>query len=262
MGDVNEDIPSNNKLVDMMLGRSSDKIVDVESMTKETQTRISSSLKQGFEYDHIIWVNEAADFLRKNVGSKVSLFVLFVDLVGSTKMTLELPAEKLSVIISSFSQEMGYVIKYHAGYLLKYVGDAVIAFFVGGQNPTQQADNVFSCARAMISVINKGINPILAEYGYPKLAIKVGIDFGENHIVRYGSNKLKAHVDILGAPISIASKIMAHAKPNEILIGNDVYEKIHPSVKTLFRKVMWPQDKWNYPDKQTGAPYRIFSYNM
>ncbi|VVC05470.1 Uncharacterised protein [uncultured archaeon] len=113
----------------------------------------------------------------------------------------------------------------------------------------------------MIYVISKGINPILTEHGYPKLAIKIGIDFGKNHVVRYGSDKL-AHVDILGAPISIAAKIMGHAKPNDILIGNDVYERIHPSLKNLFKEVNWTRDQWNYLDKQTGEPYRVFSTTL
>lgn len=242
----------------MMLGRSFDKILDGDTMIKETQNRISSSLKQGFEYDHSIWVNESADFLRKHVGTKISLFILYADLAGSTKMTLELPDEKVAIIMSSFSQEMGYVIKHYSGNLLKYVGDAVIAFFVSEQNLGQQADNIFYCAKSMVSVINKGINPILVENGYPELAIKIGVDFGKNNIVRYGSDKINAHVDILGAPISVAAKITTHARPNQILVGKDVYEKLHATLKTGFKKTNWTRDQWNFPDRQTGKIYKVY----
>ena len=38
----------------------------------------------------------------------------------------------------------------------------------------------------MITVIKNGINPILNQYDYPDLAIKIGIDEGENVIVQYG----------------------------------------------------------------------------
>lgn len=158
--------PSLNGIVDMMLGRSSDKILDVASMIDETQERIDRSLKKGFEYDHSVWIMETLDFLRKYVNSKLSLFVIFVDLVGSTKMSFELPDDKVAVIISSFTQEMGYVLKYHNGYLLKYVGDAIIGFFVGQENAIQIADKTINCARSMMDVIDKGINPILSKYGY------------------------------------------------------------------------------------------------
>ena len=38
---------------------------------------------------------------------KQSMVVLYVDLVGSTGITLTLPEEKIAIIISSFAQENG-----------------------------------------------------------------------------------------------------------------------------------------------------------
>ena len=60
--------------------------------------------------------------------------VLYVDLVGSTKMALEMPSEKIATIISSFAQEMAAVIRQHHGYVLKFVGGAVIGYFVAESN--------------------------------------------------------------------------------------------------------------------------------
>ena len=54
----NLDSPSNNlerdsqsNVVDMMLGKNDEKVVDSEKMIQETQKRIWSSLKKGIEYD-------------------------------------------------------------------------------------------------------------------------------------------------------------------------------------------------------------------
>ena len=188
------------------------------------------------------------------------MIILYVDLVGSTQMTLELPAEKIAKIISSFSQEMGFVIKHHEGYVLKYVGDAVIGYFVAQENSLVAADNAVNCGKSMISVIERGINPILNEYDYPDLRVKIGMDFGENTIVRYGSDEIKSHVDILGPGMSIASKITGLAKPNQILVGEDVYEKLHPVLKQSFKEVEWHGDQWNYRDRETGQIYRVYAY--
>ncbi len=54
---------------------------------------------------------------------------MYVDLVGSTNMSMTLPIDKLVSIIRAFTYEMSSVIQSHKGYMLKYVGDAVIAFF-------------------------------------------------------------------------------------------------------------------------------------
>src|SRR5579883_2583365 len=249
-------IPTSN-IVDMMLSGGKTGLLDTESLIKETQKRVWSSLKKGYEY--LYSEDESEQFLREHVSQRMHMIVMFVDLVGSTEMSLILPAEKLGIIISSFSQEMRYVIKNYGGYVLKYVGDAVIGYFVAEENPLVVSDNAVNCAKTMIDVIERGINPILSEYDYPELRVKIGMDFGENVIVRYGSDQIKSHVDILGPAVSIAAKITALAKPNQILIGEDIYEKLHPSLKNLFELMSWNDHVWSYQDKKTGKTYRVYA---
>ncbi len=245
-------------IVDMMLGAKRSMVLDTETLIKEIQTRVWSALKKGYQYDYSL--DESDKFLREHVSSRLNMIVLYVDLVGSTQMTLQLPANKVAIIISSFSQEMGFVIKNHHGYVLKYVGDAVIGYFVTQDSQLVAADNAVNCAKSMISVIEKGINPILSQYDYPDLSVKIGMDFGENTIVRYGDDKVKSHVDILGPGMSIAAKITNLARPNQILIGEDVYEKLHPTLKQSFKEVEWHGNEWDYRDRETGKIYLVYVY--
>jgi adenylate cyclase len=187
------------------------------------------------------------------------MFVLYVDLVGSTNITLELPENKVAIIITCFAQEMAATIRQHNGYVLKFVGDAVIGYFIAEENQLSAADNAVLCGKSMLSVIQKGINPILNQYEYPDLAVKIGIDFGENMIVRYGSDAKKSHVDILGPAMNIAAKIQNMAKPNQILIGDDVYSRIHPSIQATFEKIVWKNNEWKYR-RSTGEIYQVYAY--
>ena len=50
----------------------------------------------------------------------------------------------------------------------------------------------------MNTVIQKGINPILNQYDYPDLMVKIGVDFGQNIVVRYGADEINSHVDLDG----------------------------------------------------------------
>jgi adenylate cyclase len=43
---------------------------------------------------------------------------------------MRLPIDRLTMIIQAFNQEMSVAVKAFGGYVLKYVGDAVLAFFV------------------------------------------------------------------------------------------------------------------------------------
>jgi class 3 adenylate cyclase len=251
-----DETTSASNVVDMMLGKKAEKTIDSETMIQETQKRIWKSLKHGVEYDATVDRSDA--FLRQHVNEKIHMVVLFVDLVGSTNISLTLPEEKVAIIISSFAQEMALAIRQHNGFVLKFVGDAVIGYFMH-TSVLIAADNAVSCAQRMIQIMDQGVNPILNNYDYPDLLLHIGLDYGDNMIVRYGSDKEKSHVDILGPTMNIAAKIQSMAKPQQILIGQDVYEKIHPSVQQKFRKESWSKSEWKYNDKRTGTPYHVYS---
>ena len=254
----NKALGQNNDVVDMLLSKNQEQAVDFETMILETQKRVWGSLKKGYEYSGM--ADESEKFLRKNVFLKLDMVVLYVDLVGSTTMTLEMPAEKIAIIVSSFSQEMAYVIRQHNGYVLKFVGDAVIGYFVAEGNSLLAADNAATCAKSMISVIQKGINPILNQYDYPDLMVKIGIDYGQNIVVRYGSDAEHSHVDLMGPAMNIAAKIQNMAKPNQILIGSDVYQKLHPASKKQFLEIIWKNNEWRYRSRLTGEIYKVYEF--
>jgi adenylate cyclase len=251
-----ENTTQSNNVVDMLLSKNKIQTLDSETMILETQKRVWAALKKGYQYSGLI--DESDAFLRKNVFSKLDMVVLYVDLVGSTTMTLEMPPEKIAIIISSFSQEMASVIRQHHGYVLKFVGDAVIGYFVGEGAHTR--DNAVNCAKSMISIIQKGINPILNQYDYPDLMVKVGVDFGQNIVVRYGADVEHSHVDLMGPAMNIAAKIQNMAKPNQILIGKDVFERLHPSFQKDFKLIVWSKDEWKYRSRITGETYDVYEF--
>lgn len=246
-------------VIDLSLGKKGEKVVDSETMIMETQKRVWGALKKGYEYTGI--TNESEKFLRANVFKKINIVTLYVDLVGSTTMTLELPPEKLAIIISSFSQEMASVIRQHKGFVLKFVGDAVIGYFYASDNTLLASDNAVNCAKSMITVIEKGINPILNQYDYPDLMVKIGVDYGQSIVVRYGSNETTSHVDLMGPVMNIASKIQTMAKPNQILIGQDVYQRVHPSTQKNFKETNWSKDEWKFRSRLTGEIYKVYEFD-
>ena len=258
MSSESNEVRKSPDLVDMLLGKRDGTVIDSETMIMETQKRVWGALKKGYEYTGVI--DDSDKFLRENVFKKINIVTLYVDLVGSTTMTLELPAEKLATIVSSFSQEMASVIRQHKGFVLKFVGDAVIGYFNAMDNTLLACDNAVKCAKSMLTVIEKGINPILNQYDYPDLMVKIGVDYGQSIIVRYGSNEATSHVDLMGPVMNIASKIQGMAKPNQILIGQDVYQRIHPTTQKHFKEKDWEKNEWKYRSRLTGEIYKVYEY--
>ena len=242
-----------------MLFNSDEKTLDSETLIKVAQKRVSDSIINGIEYSP--FKDNSEEFLRDHVNSRVHIFVMYVDLVNSTNITLSLPEEKIVNLITSFAQEMAYTVTQFGGYMLKFVGDAVLAYFNAENALVYPADNIVNCAKSMIRVLNEAINPVLTANDYPTISAKIGIDSGENMIVRYGSDKTKSHVDILGASMNMAAKIQNMAQPNQILIGGDVYARLHPETQKAFNKKTFDDSKWKYHSKKTGELYPIYVYN-
>ena len=250
---------TSNKDYAEMLSSPDEKTLDSETLIKVAQKRVSDSIVTGIEYSP--FKDNSEEFLREHVNSRVHIFVMYIDLVNSTNITLSLPEEKVVKLITSFAQEMAYTVTQFGGYMLKFVGDAVLAYFNADNALVYPADNIVNCAKSMIRVLNEAINPVLNENDYPTLSAKIGIDAGENMIVRYGSDKTKSHVDILGASMNMAAKIQNMAEPNEILIGGDVYTRLHPETQKTFNKKTLDNSKWKYHNRKTRKIYPIYVYN-
>lgn len=107
-----------------------DAVVNIEQAIKSAETRIWKALKS--EPVFTISTEEAKGILKKLANSKVPLVILHVDLVGSTRLSMSIPLDRLTTIMQAFTQEMSIVVNMYGGYVLKYIGDAVIGFFVPG----------------------------------------------------------------------------------------------------------------------------------
>ena len=232
--------------------------VDSERPVAQTQERLSRALKRRYQYESNL--KPAQEFLLAHVNSKIPLVIMYADLVGSTKMSMTLPVDKMVTIIRAFLYEMSYIVQSHKGYVLKYVGDAVIAFFPSIYDKLLACDMAVRCAKSMITITEKGINQILHQYDYAELKVKIGLDVGENVIVQYGHDK-SSLIDILGYSMSISAKITSLSYPNTITIGEDVYSTLSPQMRMKFKEVKFSIEHWKYVNSQTGQLYKLYADN-
>ena len=243
------------------------KAVNVDYATKHAQLSMWSALKVKPDFD--ISLEETQNVLKKYAESKATFVIIHVDLVDSTKLSMTLPIDRLTTIIQAFAQELSLVISSYGGYVLKYIGDAILAFFiVDFQNDLYlRCINAVDCGCTMIKVVRQGINPILNQSDYPELRIRIGIDVGKNAVVKFGWNTraldgkviTKApYFDILGYTISIATKMTAFAKPDQIVIGQLVYNVLDDEQKSTFRLLAINPNIWDYFSNITGGIYNLY----
>jgi adenylate cyclase len=210
-------------------------------------------------------IRRGQKYLLSHVSSKIPLIVIYADLVGSTRMSMTLPIDNLVTIIRAFTHDLSYAVDSHDGYVLKYVGDAVISFFPGRVSEDDDkylaSDTAVECGKSMINTIKEEINPVLNKrYGYPELFTKIGIDAGENAIVQYGYEQLSP-VDILGYSMNIAAKITSLTGANKISIGENVYRSLDHKVQREFHEISTSEKQWKYINYGTDKPYKVYTLN-
>ena len=241
-----------------------DAVVDLDKAIKLAQERVWKALKVESRFD--LSTEETQEILSKLAKTKVMLVILHIDLVGSTRLSSTLPADRLDAIVQAFTQEMSITITAYGGYVLKYVGDAILAFFLANDDKYLPCINAVNCARSMIKIVRAGINPILNQYDYPEINVRVGIDLGENVVVQYGwdthrvdNKKLQIpHYDILGYTINIATKMTTLAKPDQIVIGQMVYDVLDDRQKSTFHPLVISPEVWSYMSDYSQGIYRLY----
>lgn len=241
-----------------------DAVVDLDKAIKMAQQRVWKALKVESKFD--ISTEETHEILAKYSKSKVMLVILNIDLVGSTRLSSDLPTDRLAAIIQAFTQEMSITISAYGGYVLKYVGDAIMAFFLANNDKYLPCINAVNCAHSMIKIIREGINPILNQYDYAEINVRVGIDLGENVVVQYGwdtfnidGKKFKRpHFDILGHTINIATKMTSLGKTDQIIIGQMVYDLLDDRQKSAFHRLQVSADVWSYMSDYSGGIYPLY----
>ncbi len=221
---------------------------------KAAQARVRQTLDRGVQID--LSTESCKRFLRRKVNQKVGVVILYVDIDGSTKMSMALSPDKFATILHVFSQEMSLVTSEYGGYVLKYVGDAIIALFPAEFNSSQASNNALDCAKYMQRIIKECVNPELIARGLPQLTVKMSIDYGDVQVVLYGKSIDRSHIDIVGSSISMAAKMIPLAKTWQIMIGQSMYENLD-SKQNLIEMNVDPT-RWTYIDEKTESSYKLY----
>ena len=209
----------------------------------QTQERVEKILHEPGKF--VTKIKKSDQILWNNLNSKVRLVVLYADVVDSTMMAQTLPPEKLATMMETFSREMSLVVLQFNGFVLKYVGDAIIAYFPIESSFENVCNDVLHCSQNMITVLKDAVNPILQKHGYDELKIRIGVDTGDHSVVEYVLGE-KHEVDILGYGISIAAKISNIAKPNQTIITHKIFFAMNPSMRKDFTQIEWDPRVWKY----------------
>lgn len=150
-------------------------------------------------------------------GERREIAILFLDIVGFTKLAEKMDPEQLKVVVSSTLKVLTGVIKKFGGTVEKYIGDAICALY--GRSETHEDDSERAVSAA-ISIIEKleDINAILSPKGI-SLHVRIGINRGT--IV---TGNIDEHDTVTGEALNIAQRLEAAAPEDGILASEEIWK--------------------------------------
>ena len=235
------------------------------ALQEQIRARVSKTLKDGIQLN--MSTEESKKFLRRHVNTRTNLVIMIIDINNSTQMSLTLPEFKFAQLLQTFAQEVSIVVSGYGGFVFKYEGDAVIVIFPADYDEIKACKNALNCSSAVLEIVKNGINPIFRENELPEITVRTGLAFGPTLVVLYGKSLEKAHVDITGSSISLAAKIASIAKPNQVLVGELIYNIIMsskdkgPLNKIKFNEVRLDPIKWKYlSQSDPQSLYHVYEY--
>ncbi len=131
--------------------------------------------------------------------------VLFVDIVGFTRMAERMPPEAVAAMLRQFHERMTAQIFACGGTVDKYIGDEVLAVFGLPQTSAVDAVNALKCADMMMKAVSDW-NAERAERGEPGLAIGVGLHYGPTVIGDVGGGQSLSFT-VIGDTVNTASRL-------------------------------------------------------
>jgi predicted ATPase/class 3 adenylate cyclase len=144
--------------------------------------------------------------------------VLFSDLVGSTALSTKLDPEDMGALIKRYQDACAGAVARFDGYIAKFLGDGVLAYF---GYPQAREDAAERAVRAALGIV-EAVGQIKGPDGV-SLQTRVGIATGlvvVGDIIGTGAAREEA---IVGETPNLAARLQALAGPNEVLIAGNTY---------------------------------------
>jgi len=162
-------------------------------------------------------------------GDSREVCILFLDIRDSTRLSTKMAPEAIVKLLNFYFGIITSIIKKHGGFVNKFMGDGILAFFASGDQPVAQT------VRAALEIIRKteilNANGEFIPYvGDWRMGVGIGIHYGTVILGNIGSEN-RMDFTIIGREVNAASRIEGLTKEYKrpILLSGAAQELVKDS---------------------------------
>jgi predicted ATPase/class 3 adenylate cyclase len=139
---------------------------------------------------------------------------MFVDLVGSTALSARLDPEDMREIIGSYHRCCAEQITQAGGYVAKYMGDGVLAYFGYPQAHEDDPERAVHASLALSEAV-----PNLRPQHDAALQVRIGVATGLVVVGDLIGEGVAQEHGVVGDTPNLAARLQAHAEPGQVVIS-------------------------------------------
>jgi adenylate cyclase len=159
-------------------------------------------------------------------GTRCRATMLFCDIRGYTAFAEEHEPDLVVEVLNFYFQHLTGIVKEHGGDIDKFVGDQILAVFVGGGSEA----NAVRCALAMQAKMGE----LGADRPGRHLAVGIGVSTGEVVMGAMGSLD-RMDYTVLGDAVNLAARLCSRAERGQVLVSRSTCEAVAGSEGLLVR---------------------------
>jgi class 3 adenylate cyclase/tetratricopeptide (TPR) repeat protein len=144
--------------------------------------------------------------------------VIFCDLVGSTELSRRTDPEDLREIIRSYQRACATAIERYEGYIGRYLGDGILAYFGYPQAHEDDAERAVRAGLDIVEAIGALDGRVIRELRL-KPAVRIGIATGRvlaGDLIGSGPSQERA---VVGETPNLAARMQTLAEPNSVAVA-------------------------------------------
>jgi class 3 adenylate cyclase len=135
--------------------------------------------------------------------------------VGSTELAASADPEEVRDVMRAYQDVCAGMIARYEGYLAKFLGDGVLAYFGYPHAYEDAAERAVRAARGIVASVSK-----LPLSGGRQLAVRVGIATGTVVVSQTTAADGASELSAIGETPNLAARLQALAEPNTVVIAN------------------------------------------
>ena len=150
-----------------------------------------------------------------DIAERRQLTIMFCDLAGSTELSTRLDPEDMREIISAYHRCCADLITKTGGFVARYVGDGVLAYFGYPQALEHDAERAVRAGLSLVEAV-----PKLKTAAGVALQVRVGIATGLVVVGDLiGAGMIRGH-EVVGETPNLAARLQALAEPGTVVISS------------------------------------------